>query len=101
MLYQVKVLKLQIHVNFKPAGRSYGHGLHMIKVLGKCIVKRVLKQKKKTFTTGCTTYKTSSMIRHEATADHKISVAAPKLNNNMTAAINNAKCEQDEAIIKH
>ena len=40
------------------------------------------------------------MIRHEATTDHKISVAAPKLNNNMTAAINNAKCEQDEAIIK-
>ena len=53
-----------------------------------------------TFTTGCTTYKTSSMIRHEATADHKISVAAPKLNNNMTAAINNVKCKQDEAIIK-
>ena len=40
------------------------------------------------------------MIRHEATADHKISVAAPKLNNNMTAAIHNAKCQQDEAIIK-
>ena len=40
------------------------------------------------------------MIRHEATADHKISVAAPKLNNNMTVAINNAKCKQDEAIIK-
>ena len=30
----------------------------MIKVLGKCIVQRVLKQEKKTFTTGCTTYKT-------------------------------------------
>ena len=52
------------------------------------------------FTTGCTTYKTSSMIRHEATADHKVSVAAPKFNNNMTTAINNAKCKQDEAIIK-
>ena len=59
-----------------------------------------IKTGKNTFTTGCTTYKTSSMIRHEAVADHKISVAAPKLNNNMTAAINNAKCEQDKAIIK-
>ena len=94
------MLKLQVHVNFKPDGRSYGHGFHMIKILGKCIGKHVLKQEKNTFTTGCTTYKTSSMISHEATADHKISVAAPKLNNNRTAAINNAKCEQDEAIIK-
>ena len=25
------MLKLQIHVNFKPDGRSYGHGFHMIK----------------------------------------------------------------------
>ena len=40
------------------------------------------------------------MIRHEAIAYHKISVAAPKLNNNMTAAINNVKCEQDDAIIQ-
>ena len=91
--------KVTDSVNFKPDWRSYGHGFHMIKVLGKCVVKRVLKQENN-FTTGCTTYKTSSMIRHEATADHKISVAAPKLNNNMTAAINNAKYEQDEAIIK-
>ena len=95
----MKVLKLQIHVNFKPDGRSYCHGFHMIKVLGKCVVKHVLKQGN-TFTTGCTTYKTSSMIKHEATTDHKISVAAPKLNNNITAALNNAKCEQDETIIK-
>ena len=73
----------------------------MIKVLEKSIVKCVLKRRGgNTFTTGCTTYKTSSMIMHKATADNKISVAAPKLNNNMTAAINNAKCEQDEAIIK-
>ena len=71
------------------------------KSTGKMYCEACIKTEKKTFTTGCTTYKTSSMIRHEATADHKISVAAPKLNNNMTAAINNAKCEQDEAIIKH
>ena len=96
----MKVLKLQIHVNFKPDGRSYGHGYHMIKVLGKCIMKRVLKQEKN-ITTGCTTYKTSIMIRHEATADHEISIATPKLNNKLTAAINNAQCEQDEAIISY
>ena len=63
-------------------------------------MQRVLKRGGGEFTTGCTTYKTSSMIMHEATADHKISIAAPKLNNNITAAINNAKCEQHEAIIK-
>ena len=70
------------------------------KSTGKMYCEACIKTEKNTFTTGCTTYKMSSMIRHEATADHKISVAAPKLNNNMTAAINNAKCEQDEAIIK-
>ena len=69
-------------------------------ITGKMYCEACIKTRKKHIYNWCTTYKTSNIIRHEATADHKISVAAPKPNNNMTEAINNAKCEQDEAIIK-
>ncbi|KAL5022803.1 hypothetical protein ScPMuIL_001958 [Solemya velum] len=56
--------------------------------------------KRNTMTSGCRTYKTSSMTRHEAISDHTAAVSAPKLALQFEAAAANAFSEEEEAILK-
>ena len=52
--------------------------------------------KKNTMTTGCKTFKTSSLTRHEELTDHKVAVSAVEL----SAVVSKAFSEEDEAMIK-
>lgn len=56
--------------------------------------------KKNTMTTGCKTFKTSSLTRHEELTDHKVAVSAVELSANFEAAVSKAFSEEDEAMIK-
>jgi len=52
------------------------------------------------FTTGCETFKTSSMVRHEATTDHQSNKETTLLQAGMKTAVENSKIEEDRAVIK-
>ena len=52
------------------------------------------------FTQGCVCLRTSSMSRHEETADHKCSIKAKSLRPQMEAAMSSLNSEQDNAVMK-
>ena len=66
----------------------------------KCTALCVQKGKNNTFTQGCETFKTSSLIRHEDSVDHKGSLEANILRQDMQSAINKVNNDQDKAVIK-
>lgn len=55
--------------------------------------------KKNIFTTGCTTFKTSSMQRHQEIDEHKSCIEVPVLQSNMTEAVNIVNSEEDKAVM--
>lgn len=52
------------------------------------------------FTTRCETFKTSSIVRHEATVDHPNFIKAPQLQVEIETAKEKTQLEEDKAIIK-
>ena len=68
---------------------------------GKMFCKECLKHgKNNAFTSGCETFKTSSMSRHEETDDHKSSGESAKLKSDMNVAVKKTHEAQDLAIVK-
>ena len=68
---------------------------------GKMFCKVCIDNKKdNSFTGGCHTFRTSSMVRHEATEDHKSSTRAPEMMQEMETVTNKAFSEHDEALVK-
>ena len=64
---------------------------------GRMFCKVCLKHgKKNTMTAGCTTFKTSTMMRHEQFTDHQ----AGELKSHFDAAVAKANSEEDEGVIK-
>ena len=57
-------------------------------------------KKTNAMTTGCQTFKTSSMSRHEASEDHQSVLKSRKLKETMDEAIKKAHSEADKALIK-
>ena len=58
------------------------------------------KGKNNTLTQGCKTFNTSSLIRHEDSVDHKGSLEASILRQDMQSAINKVNSDQDKTVIK-
>ena len=56
--------------------------------------------KTNSFTVGCQTFKTSSMVRHEAITDHQSAIQSPQLQKHMEVVMKNTQLEEDQAIIK-